>query len=222
MVLCIQQNDYKIRGKVRMRKQLRSICSLLLAGVMLASSITDVNAAYGYCGIKSMSGSWTERSGFLWLNKDTYKYTATYSSSFITLLYNMSGTKYWGNYGNANATAQKMEIGISKTTTVGETKAYKVSAEVGLQVPVKAATVSGKIGGDYSNSKTYQKTIGTNSAYTIDTKSKNGYYAVEHAINCDAYKVSIKKNGSSYSSGQLIRYESHNGYEMLYYSKSSF
>lgn len=197
------------------------ICLLLTVVMVFGCGIKESQAA-GYGGASKYSFSWTEKSGFLWLNTDKYTGTATYDHSFIVLLNNLSGTKRWENYNNAKKTAQSLEIGISKEVTVSKTYSYEISGGVGFEVPVKAAKVSGEIGGSYTSSKTYSKTVGTSSAYLINTSSKNGYYAVTHAANCDAYDVNIKKNGSYYDSGMLIRYASSNGYERLWYSTSAF
>lgn len=204
-------------------KNVKKIVSALLVMIFIISTagVKNANAA-GFGGANSYSYTWTERSGFLWLNKDTYKAKATYSSSCIVLLENLSGTKYWGNYKNAQKTAQSMQIGISKQITVSKTTSVGVTGSIGLKVPVKAAEVSGSIGGSYTNSKTYSKTVGTSSAYTINTSSKNGYYAVTHAANCDIYSVKITKNGCSYSSGSLVRFASANGYEKLWYKSTAF
>lgn len=52
--------------------------------------------------------------------------------------------------------------------------------------------------------------------------SKNGYYAVVHAVNADEYTVRLKKNGYSCSSGTMLRYQTTNGYERLRYSSKAF
>ena len=204
-----------------MCKKLKKAMGLFLA-LAVAFSCSFGSEAAPYSGIYSVSGSWTERNGFLWLNKDTYSFSGSYASSFIVLIRNLSGTKEWKNYKNQNKTAQSMTIGINESITVSKTSSWTISASVGFEVPAKAAKICGELGGSYTNSKTYAKTVGTSSAYLIDTNSKNGYYAVTHAANCDSYNITLKKNGSYYSNGKLIRFAGVNGYERLWYSSSYF
>jgi hypothetical protein len=205
-----------------MNKTVKRLASFVVALCLVMASCPPRVEAAPYSGKYSVSGSWSERNGFLWLNKDTYTFTGSYASSFIVLLNNLSGTKYWGNYKNQQKTAQSMTIGVHKETTVSKSSSWTISASVGFEIPVKAAKICGELGGSYTNSKTYAKTEGTSSAYVIDTNSKNGYYAVTHAANCDSYNITLKKNGSNYSSGKLIRFAGTNGYERLWYSSTYF
>lgn len=212
----------------------RTIYLLLALCTLVVCFATPVNAANGYYGGAAsyrIDFDEKESSGILfWQESWTNRYlgTATYYSSFIVLLDNLSGTKYWGNYNNSQGTAQSMTIGVSKQTTVSGANSWTISGNIGYKVPVKAAEISADIGGSYTNSKTYAKTVGTSSAYEINTKSKNGYYAVTHAANCDSYSVNVrfysgKDPSKNYTiTGKLIRFENCNGYERLWYSKSSF
>jgi len=153
-------------------------------------------------------------------------WTATYDNwNGQLIIRNLSGTKHWTNYNNAQKTAQTMTVGISKSITVSKTYSYKLSADLGLTKNSQNQTIAGKIGGDYTASKTYAKTEGTTSAYTLTTASKNGYYAVCHCVKADRYKTSYVKTGcagEAKSSGKLYRFVTNNGYEELVYKTSAF
>lgn len=209
-----------------MKKGIKRIVTFILVVVCLfAFSSSSVSAKAKYGGADKYSFYWrADRKMYgLKVGVDNYTGEARYNfKSWIVNLQNMSGTKYWDNYKNARKTAQSVEIGVSKNRTASSTKSYTVSGQVGLPVPKNASIVSGKIGGSYTNSKTYSKTVGTSSAYTINTNSKNGYYAVVHAVNADEYTVRLKKNGYSCSSGKMLRYQTTNGYERLRYSSKAF
>lgn len=210
----------------------RIIALLLTACTFVACCAMPANAAKGlYGGAASYDIYFVDEdsTGKLWWKvewNDKYEGDALYHSSFIVMLGNLSGTKYWGNYKNAAKTARTLTIGISKEITIGKAESVSVSGKLGFSVPVKAAKVSGEIGGEKVWSKTYQETYGTSSAYIIDTESKNGYYAVTHAANCDCYDVGMTKtdkNGKkTYHKGRLVRFSSANGYERLWYSKNAF
>lgn len=202
----------------------RLISLVMIFSLFVSLCNVNLTKAAGFGGADRYNFSWTaiESKNLISIEAVKYSGTATYDSSFIVLLDNLSGTKYWGNYQNRQKTAQSLSIGISEETTVSSTNSFTISLAVGMSVPIKAYTISGKIGGSYTNSKTYSKTVGTSSEYTLNTNSKNGYYAVTHAANCDAYNVVLNRNGSYCSSGKLIRYASSNGYERLWYSTSVF
>lgn len=211
-------------------KRLKKIFVLVLAVLTINMfAIVPANAAT-YGGANTYNYSWKTPSSIGILNPilglvfyNSYTGTATWDgTSWKILLKNLSGTHRWNNYRNAQQTAQSMEVGISSTITASSTKSYTISKSSGLSIPLEAAKISSEIGGSYTNSKTYQKTTGTSAAYTINTKSLNGYYAVTHCINADRYNVKLNRNGSSYSSGKLLRYEKTNGYRELWYSTSSF
>ncbi len=141
------------------------------------------------------------------------------------IIENLSGTKRWENYGNKKKTAQTMTVGISKTKSVSKTYSYKLSSELGLSYMSQNKTIATKIGGDYTKAKTYAKTEGTSSAYELNTKSKNGYYAVCHCVMADRYKTTYKKTGcagNSTKTGKLYRFTTKNGYEELVYKKKPF
>lgn len=211
-------------------KKIKKIFMLVLAVLIINMfSVLPANAA-NYGGTNKYDFSWKVPSAVGVLNPvlgmvfyNSYTGTATWDgTSWIIMLKNLSGTKQWNNYKNAQHTAQSMSIGISSSRTAESTKSYTISKSSGLSVPLEAAKISAQIGGSYTNAKKYAKTVGTSSAYTINTNSKNGYYAITHCVNADRYNVKLSKNGKNYSSGKLLRYGSVNGYEKLWYSTSSF
>lgn len=138
-------------------------------------------------------------------------------------LKNISGTTYWDG-GRYSATGV---VEISRTEKVSSTNAWQVSGDLGFKVPVKAAEVSGKLGGSYSKSKTYTTSDNQRHARTLDRQSPPGYYSLQAAINADEYKVYVydrantRSSWSSQGYGYMLRYHTEDPYVYLRYTTYS-
>lgn len=210
-----------------MKKSMKLLLAIVMVFTCVFGIHPNVNAASSgpqYGGAKFYFNTWRQRRGILFASGvwDVYNSEAYYKSSFIVLLEKLSDTIYWGNYKNMEKSAQSLTLGVSKSTTVSKTNAWTITGSVGKQVPSAAETISKSIGGSYTRSKTYTKTVGTSSAYLINTESKNGYYCVTHAQNCDCYNITVYRNDKLYSTGEMIRYQSDDGYQKLWWSSTPF
>ncbi|MDE6208816.1 MAG: hypothetical protein K2M73_03960 [Lachnospiraceae bacterium] len=214
----------------RVERKIQLIIAVMMCFVIAACYYTEVNAAKvvesttdpnkQYTNIYSMYTTIHTTEGALWWKKDvTYTMSAKYNSAKLIMLQNLSGTKKWNG---KNSDAVSLAIGISKQTTVSKTYSYDITGEVGFSVPLKAFEISSKLGGSYSNSATYEKTVGTNSVYTLNRSSQAGYYAVVSVINADLFDVSLSKDGKEYTKGKMLKYASPAPYERLYRKDIAF
>lgn len=206
-----------------MKRSFKVLLAIIMAFTFVFGTNQGMEAASPtpvYGGAKFYFNTWRERRGiwFASLVWDVYSSEAYYKSSFIVLLEKLSDTVYWGNYKNQQRTAQSMTLGVSKQTTVSKTTSWTITGSVGKSVPEPAKTIAKNLGGSFTRSRTYTKTTGTSSAWTINTESQNGYYCVTHVQNCDCYDITTYRNDKLYSTGEMIRYQSEDGYQKLWYS----
>lgn len=208
--------------KINTAKAKRALLCIAMAIVMFLTGTINVSAA-PYSGIYARSGNWVERTGFLGLGGvDAYNWAATYVMSGVYYQQKLTKTVHWDNYNNSAGTAQSITLGIERGVGVGKAIATTTTTEVaGKTTLKKSEEVSVRLGGSITNSRYYNATINTSSAYTIDTRSRNGYYAIYHAVNYDMYDITIEKNFESFSSGKLIRFATKDDYEFLRYSSKN-
>lgn len=214
----------------RVERKIQLIIAVMMCFVIAACYYTEVSAAKvvesttdtnrQYTNIYSMYTTIRTTEGALWWKKDvTYTMSAKFNSAKLIMLQNLSGTKKWNG---KNSDAVSLAIGVSKQTTVSKTYSYEITGELGFSVPLKAVEISGKLGGSYSNAITYERTVGTNSVYTLNRNSKAGYYAVISAINADLFDVTLNRDGKEYSKGKILKYASPVPYERLYRKDTAF
>ena len=182
---------------------------------------TTTNTNKQYTNIYSMYTNFTVTEGcFLWKKIVSYNMSAKFDSAKLIMIENLSGVKYWNG---ENSYLNRMKVGISKQISVAKTTSTQVSKELGFVVPMKAEEVAKKLGGSYTNAKTYSKTIGTSLEYTINRSSKAGYYAVIACIGADAFNVKVTNNNTKkVSNGKMLKYSSPYLIERLYRKNSAF
>lgn len=182
-------------------------------------STRDTNKQY--TNIYSMYTSFTVTEGALWWKKTVnYNMSAKFNSAQLILINNLSGTKYWAG---SKSDAIEMKIGISRQVSVKKTTSVEVSGSLGLNVPIKAVEVSGKLGGSYTKAETFEKTLGTSSEYTLSRNSKAGYYAVIAYIEADKFDVKVFNcKTKETSTGQILKYNSNHLIERLYRKNNNF
>lgn len=173
--------------------------------------------------VQKGTSEWQEKSGWWLWEKTTYYKSYNYlEDSYYYRLYfkNLSGTTYW----DPNGPSSSASISITSTQSVAETKSWSISGEIGLKVPVKAVEIAGKIGGSYSNSKTYTVSNSAIHARALDKNSPKGFYSLQAAMDADEYYLSVyskDKASSSYSyqgSGNLLKYRANDTYVYLRYT----
>lgn len=182
---------------------------------------TTTNTNKQYTNIYSMYTNFTVTEGCLWWKeKVKYSMEAKFNSAKLIMVQNLSGLKYWAG---SNSEAQEVKIGVSKQVTIEKTTSIQVCGKLKLSVPIKAVEVAGELGGSYTNTKTFQKTLGTSSEYTINRSSKAGYYAVIACIEADVFDVKVTNNNTKkVSNGKMLKYSSSHLIERLYRKNSAF
>lgn len=185
---------------------------------MVFESTTDMNKQY--TNIYSMYTPLTVTEGVLWWKKNvTYTMSAKFNRAVRIMVDNLSDTWEWKG---SKSKISSLDIGVSEQVTVSSVKSYNVALDLGLKVPVKSVEISGKLGGSYTNSKTFSKTSQRSAEIHLDRNSAAGYYAVIAAVNADIFNESLTKNGKQYTSGKVLKFANPNLYKKVHYSRAPF
>lgn len=210
---------------------MKAITSVIMCIIMLISFSVNANAYIKvlestsdpnkqHTNIYSMYTSFTVTTGALWWKKQTnIQMTAKFNSAKVIMLGNLSGTISWAG---SKSQSPSMSLGISQQQTVQETYSYSLTSELGYKAVLEGAEVSRNLGGNYTYAKTYEKTSGTSLEYTLDRSSAAGYYAIICAVNADLFDVTLVKDGATYSTGKMLKYQLSHPYKKLYFKNKSF